>query len=143
LASRAIDSLAEGVFVAVALIMGAAALLGLGWACWMALSVRGGERRLREGTAAAYVGTVSLDLKLAHRAMSGGDAAAGETRMSRAQDKLNAPQLAGRPPAPLSGELEDLESRYAAKVRPIRRQRAMDRLGREGAEVRDPGRAAK
>jgi len=102
----------------------------------VSLLARGSERKLQEGTTKAYSGAAAVDLRLAHKAIAAGDLAGGESRLAQAQDKLYAPQLHGRTPAPVRGELEGLESRYGKEFQVLRRKRALDRLGREGAEVR-------
>ncbi|MCX5797160.1 MAG: hypothetical protein NTY77_16845 [Elusimicrobia bacterium] len=119
--------------------LGATVLIGIFEKPLSSLLARGSERKLRDGTLAAYVRTAAFDLTLAHRAISQGKLADGEGRVAKAQDKLYAPQLAGRAPTAVAREMHGLEQLYGREFKTIRRQRALSRLGREGAEVPEKG----
>ena len=114
-----------------------AMLIGLYEAGVTSLITRGWEKRFREGTLKAYAFTAGIDLKLAHKAVSQGKFADGESRVAKAQDKLYAPQLGGRTPAALADDMKRLEDRYGKEFKGIRRERALNRLGQQGAEVPD------
>ncbi|MDD5630205.1 MAG: hypothetical protein PHU21_14150 [Elusimicrobia bacterium] len=133
-------SLEERFLILLAGLCAGAALLAFGWGLWewgrMAAKGAGGERRLKAGTVAAYVGTAELDLQLARQAISRGDLGAGEARLNRAEDKLGAAQAVGFEGAQARAGLGDLLGRHATQLKSLRRRRAWGRLSSEGAEAR-------
>ncbi|MBI5241867.1 MAG: hypothetical protein HY926_15450 [Elusimicrobia bacterium] len=112
------------------------AMLYFSWeAGRMALKARGWQYRYSRGAAEATHGTAVVDLTLARKALDRGDAAAAEARASGARDKLDSPHAPSGSSAAVR-DLKVLEEQQAGRFRPIRRQRALKRLGKEGAEIR-------
>lgn len=95
---------------------------------------RRANKSLQAATRQAYAAGADVDLRLAHKAIAAGDVDGGESRVARAQDKLYSPQLDGQP-LPAAADIKQLEDRYGKEFRTLRRRRALDRLGREGAET--------
>lgn len=102
---------------------------------WVWYSAHKGNA-LRRLTAEAYARAAAVDLRLARQRIAGGDLESAESRLTRAEDKMNSHRAVGVETTSARTELGELQGRYAEQLKPVRRKRVMARLDREGAEIR-------
>ncbi len=101
-----------------------------------ALRANRGAGGLRRVTAEAYARAAEVDLRLARQRIAGGDLDGAESRLTRAEDKMNSHRAVGVETTAARTGLGELQGRYAEQLKPVRRKRVMTRLDREGAEIR-------